>query len=232
MFYRTIGTPKASEEVTSLQTVHTQDQDGFPGTYAPRLSIHWVSTRDIDTFRLPYLKRCYNTFRAQIKLRPIRLNTEDHIRIYTDSNFLTMIFEDETLYARYSIGEDGILIAVYHGEPMVINLEIAKKIVSDRKALGLGSEKKRLLLVRNDAGFTFDKPARDYLSSPEGAEGITAAAILIRSPIDLATVRFISIFGKPPIPMCYFRDERRAIVWLKKHENGDGNGRRATRQYP
>jgi hypothetical protein len=135
---------------------------------------------------------------------------------------MTMIFEDDTYYVRYVIEDDGILLAVFHGSPIVVTLEIAKKIVNDRKGLGLQGE--YLLMVSNEAGFTFDKAARDFLSSAEGAEGIVAAAILIRNPIDLATVRFMSIFGKPPIPMCYFSDERRAKVWLQKHRRGDGNG--------
>jgi hypothetical protein len=133
-----------------------------------------------------------------------------------------MIYEDDTHYVRYMIGEDGILVAIYQGAPMVIGLETAKRIVSDRKALGLDGE--LLLMVRNDAGFTFDKPAREYLSSTEASEGIAAAAILIRNPIDLVTVRFISIFGKPIIPMSYFSDERRARAWLKKHEPVHENG--------
>ena len=132
-----------------------------------------------------------------------------------------MIYEDDTDYARYTIGEDGILVASLQGQPMVINLEAAKKMVSDRKTLGLGDN--QLLLIRNDAGFTFDKAARDYLSGPEGSEGILAAAILIRNPIDLVTARFMSIFGKPPIPMAYFSDERKAKAWLKKHEMGNGS---------
>jgi hypothetical protein len=132
-----------------------------------------------------------------------------------------MIYEDDTDYARYTIGEDGILTASLQGQPLVINLVAARKMVSDRKALGLDDN--QLLLIRNDAGFTFDKAARDYLSGPEGAEGIVAAAILIRNPIDLVTARFMSIFGKPPIPMAYFSDERKAKAWLKKHEMGNGS---------
>lgn len=131
-----------------------------------------------------------------------------------------MIYEDDTRYARYTIGEDGILVAILQGEPMVIDLETAQKIVGDRKALGLQDD--LLLMVRNDAGFTFDKAARDYLSGPEGSAGIAAAAILIWNPIDLITARFMSIFGKPPIPMSYFSDERRARAWLKKQQRGNG----------
>lgn len=87
-----------------------------------------------------------------------------------------MIYEDDTHYVRYTIGEDGILVAVYQGAPMVVDL------------------------------------------------GIAAAAVLIRSPIDLVTVRFISIFSKPLIPMSYFSDERRARAWLKKYEPVHENG--------
>ena len=123
-------------------------------------------------------------------------------------------YQKDTFYTRYTLDDEGILLAVFHGESRMINLETAKKMVADRKALGLPPN--LLLLLRNDAGFTFDKAARTYLSAKEGAEGFLAAAVLIRNPIDLATVRFMAIFGKPPIPMSYFSDLGKARAWLKR----------------
>src|SRR6187455_665021 len=80
----------------------------------------------------------------------------------------------DTPYVLYEI-RDNILIATYKKD-VKIDLDIARKIVSDRRAV-MGN-KSMPVMVLNQGVISMDKEARDYLSSPDANRGLIAGAII------------------------------------------------------
>ncbi len=61
------------------------------------------------------------------------------------------------------------------------------------------------------------KTARDFLASKKGAEGVTAAAILIDSVIGSMMGNFFIRINKPIVPTKLFTDEKKAKMWLANY---------------
>lgn len=61
------------------------------------------------------------------------------------------------------------------------------------------------------------KPARDFLASEKGCEGIIAGAILINSNLGRVIGNFFIQINKPIRPSKLFTDEIKAKKWLSKY---------------
>lgn len=65
------------------------------------------------------------------------------------------------------------------------------------------------------------KPARDFLASEKGCEGIIAGAFLINSSIGRIIGNFIIHINRPLIPTKIFTKEVKAKKWLSKYIKKD-----------
>ena len=118
----------------------------------------------------------------------------------------------DTPYVLYEI-RDNILIATYK-KGVKIDLDIARKIVSDRRAV-MGN-KSMPVMVLNQGVISMDKEARDYLSSPDANRGLIAGAIISDSVFTSILSNFFLSVSKPKIPAKLFTSQDQAMKWLQK----------------
>jgi hypothetical protein len=118
----------------------------------------------------------------------------------------------DTPYILYEI-RDNILIATYK-KGLKINLDTARKIVADRRAV-MGN-KSMPVMVLNQGVISMDKEARDYLSSEDANRGLKAGAIISDSVFTSILSNFFLSVSKPKIPAKLFTSQDQAMKWLQK----------------
>lgn len=110
--------------------------------------------------------------------------------------------------------EDGILRLTY--KPGILSLEIAKEVVKSRKEFTNNTSYPNLVM---QTGLTkVEKEARDYLSSEEGSEGISAGAILTNSAFQMTLANFFLKVSRPRVPARMFTSKKQAIQWLSNYK--------------
>lgn len=113
---------------------------------------------------------------------------------------------------------DGILIAEYKkGEP--ITLLAAKIQVSNRKEFTKG--KSYPILIKDYGVAVIEKDARTYLTSKEGTEGISAAAMVLTNSFSTFLGNYLIRLNPPEIPVKIFKTEHEAVAWLQQYKTGD-----------
>lgn len=117
----------------------------------------------------------------------------------------------ETHYIRIR-REGDILHCIFVNCPNM-NLEIAKHIVQQRKAVAAGKSYPCLVDMREILSATQD--SRDYFAN-EGAEGVKAGALLIGSQVTKMLANLFMIINRPKTPTKMFTNEKAAREWLKK----------------
>jgi hypothetical protein len=121
-----------------------------------------------------------------------------------DSDFVSLLIHE------------GILIG-YYKKGAKINLQAAKNIVKTR--LEFCNYKIYPVLAINLGIFTFDKEARDYLSSDEGIQGISAGGIFIDTQFTAILCNVYLKITKPRIPTKSFDNIESAIKWLSNFKS-------------
>lgn len=122
--------------------------------------------------------------------------------------------ELNTPYANYKI-IDGILHFTYM-PGIRVTKEIAQKIVEDRVKFIEGQVYPSL--GKDDGIKGADKDARDYLSTQEAIQGVSAAAFLAKSEFFKFLVNFfikVNVISQK-IPVKVFTDESDALKWLEQ----------------
>lgn len=119
-----------------------------------------------------------------------------------DTNFVHLLIKDKILVVTYKSG-------------LHITLEIAQKIVTDR--LSFTEDKKLAAMIISHGVISMDKPAREYLASEEGTNGLTATAIIVDSSFSRSLGNFFLIVNKTKMPVKIFSNIPRAIKWLQKY---------------
>lgn len=122
----------------------------------------------------------------------------------------------ENVYVSLEI-ENFILKAYY--KPEFVSLVIAKKIAHFRKEYI--NKCCYPTLVKLNKVAKASKEARDYLSSEEGIEGVTAGAILTKSSFQATFANFFLRVTKPQIPTRLFTEEEKAIEWLSQFRKNE-----------
>ena len=112
--------------------------------------------------------------------------------------------------------KNNILVGTYNKQ-IHINLKIAKEIVSVRKSF-VGARKLPSLIIGSGV-VTMDKNAREYLSSQEGTEGISACAIVVNSSFGSFLGNFFVHINKAPMPVKIFSNIPKAESWLQQFVN-------------
>jgi hypothetical protein len=118
----------------------------------------------------------------------------------------------ETEYAKYVIREGIFITKVKTKE---ITLEIAKKIVADRKTMTNGKPIPALIYIEGIKRAT--KEARDYFGSKESIEGVLAGALIMQSVFATNIANFFIKIAPVTIPNKVFTSEEKAIEWLKQY---------------
>jgi hypothetical protein len=121
----------------------------------------------------------------------------------------------DTEFVYFELKND-ILIATYKPN-LEIDLIIAKEIVKSR--LEFCKKKSYPTLADITAIKNIVKDARDYFSSAEAAEGITAGALVSKSSFTTIIGNFFLkiAFIKTQIPTRMFTDKQKAIDWLTQY---------------
>lgn len=109
--------------------------------------------------------------------------------------------------------EEGILFSTCKKQ-LVLDLEIAKKIVEDRIEFTKGIAYPILLDFTNLKSAT--KEARDYMNDPKGGlNGLLGGAFLTNSVATKVLVNLYLKINRPSIPAKFFTKKEDAINWLK-----------------
>ena len=103
-------------------------------------------------------------------------------------------------------------------ENVTIKLSDAKIAVKDR--IQASNSAKCPLFLDGRKVKRISKEARDYFSSEEGSELLSAAALIVDSSLTKMLANFfIRInFKKPLIPIKLFSNEQEAIKWLEQYK--------------
>lgn len=118
--------------------------------------------------------------------------------------------------------KDNILIVSYK-KNLIINLDVAQKIVLQRQSFTRGQKMATIILSQGVT--SIDKPAREYLASQKGTEGLSASAIIVNSPFSRLLGNFFLRVNKTSIPVKLFSDISKAEKWLQQYINkSNGHG--------
>jgi len=123
-----------------------------------------------------------------------------------------MADETVTRTRRYRLGEDGILrVGARPGSEETL----ADAVENLRAASALAQGRKRPFLVEVETLRSVDREARAYYASRENTKHVSAAAVLVKSPLLRTISNFFLALNKPAFPMRLFTSEDEALAWLK-----------------
>jgi hypothetical protein len=111
--------------------------------------------------------------------------------------------------------KDGILYATYK-QGITVNLDGAKEVVKNRL---LFTENIPYPVIVMDKGVkSISKEARDYLAK-DGAVGLIAGALVLKSVYSTFLGNFFIKLTKPPFPSKMFTDINAALEWLEQFKS-------------
>jgi hypothetical protein len=119
----------------------------------------------------------------------------------------------ETDAAHFEIKE-GIIFANYR-QGIVITLDMAKDMVNRR--MEFAENKSYPAIVVDDGVKSITKEARDYLAK-DGAVGLIAGALVLKSVYSAYLGNFFLRLTKPPFPTKMFLDVKSALEWIEKYK--------------
>ena len=118
----------------------------------------------------------------------------------------------ETKDVFYEI-DDGILFCSYK-ENIMLDINVAKRIVSDRLAFSKGTD--YLILIDFNNLKSADKDAREYMNSPNGGlKGLIGGAFVSDKIVASVFINLYLKINKPKIPTKFFTQRIDALNWLK-----------------
>lgn len=123
--------------------------------------------------------------------------------------------EHDTQFVHLRI-KDNILIVSYRKD-LIINLDVAQKIVLQRHSFTRGQ--KMAAIIFSQGVTSIDKPAREYLASSKGTEGLSASAIIVNSPFSRFLGNFFLKVNKASIPVKLFSNISLAEKWIQPFIN-------------
>jgi hypothetical protein len=120
--------------------------------------------------------------------------------------------EITTPTTRHCLREDGLLLSeALPGAGQT--LADARESVAAYGALN-GGKRRPLLVDLRAAGKPMDREAREYYAGPELAAVVSAAALLVTSPIGRVIGTFFLRLSRTATPIRMFTEEREALDWL------------------
>ena len=123
-----------------------------------------------------------------------------------------MATEVVTRTRRYFLGDDGIVrVTVLPGAEETL-ADAMENVRAGGELLGV---QRRPVLDDSRRIKSVERDARAYYAGPEATRMVSAAAVLIGSPIQRIILNFFVMLNKPPFPVRFFTSEAEAVVWLK-----------------
>ena len=119
-------------------------------------------------------------------------------------------FENE--YVSFELRE-GILFGRYKVKKL--DFAVVKSATAFRKKMMQGREIPAIAdisIVKQ-----VDKEARQFLSSPEAGENISALAVIIDNPVTRIVGNFFIKFNQPAYPLRFFPNVEEAMMWIRKN---------------
>lgn len=110
---------------------------------------------------------------------------------------------------------NGILVMEYKPR-LVMNIEIAKQIVSDRLKVSNGVSRPILLDARNFV--SMDRATMKFYKTKDVVQYVTSAAFLTGNALGSLAGNIFLTLEKPLVPTKLFTDEQKAIAWLEKYK--------------
>lgn len=107
---------------------------------------------------------------------------------------------------------NGIMYSKYKRD-LVIDIEIAQEMVSDRKKISEGIS--RPFLIDVTELLCVDTDGRNYLAGPAGCELISAGAIYTKNKLLAFVSNAFILLDKPLVPAKVFSSEEVAVRWLE-----------------
>lgn len=107
---------------------------------------------------------------------------------------------------------NGIMYAKYKKD-LVIDLEVAKQMVSDRHEISNGVT--RPFLIDVTGLLCVDSEGRDYLAGPAGCAFVSAGAIYTKNRLLSFVGNAFILLDKPLVPAKVFSSEASAVRWLE-----------------
>ena len=118
----------------------------------------------------------------------------------------------DTPYVYLELNE-GIISGYYKSE-LIIDLETAKDIVKLRNEFQ--DQKIYPAMIFDNGVRSMNKEARDYFSTKEGSRGLSAAALVLKSPFSKMFGNFLLKINSPVMPVKIFNDQVKAKLWLNQ----------------
>ena len=109
-------------------------------------------------------------------------------------------------YLYIAFKEDAVVELVH----VIENKKVRERIQRGKKMLVLGDIRKV---------WSVTKEAQGYLSSKEVTDSNIAMAILTKSLTTVLLANFLITFNKPVVPTKLFKNEEKAIKWLRSFKN-------------
>ncbi|HSH67182.1 MAG TPA: hypothetical protein VLB84_15650 [Bacteroidia bacterium] len=110
---------------------------------------------------------------------------------------------------------NGILVMEYKPR-LVMNIEIAKQIASDRLKVSNGVSRPILLDARNFV--SMDRATMKFYKTKDVVQYVTSAAFLTGNALGSLAGNIFLTLEKPLVPTKLFTDEQKAIAWLEKYK--------------
>lgn len=138
-----------------------------------------------------------------------------------NNEFLTIpkgTCEVHEFYHSYMWIEDNIIFGKYKPD-LVINLKIAKEIVTDRKKVSKGIS--RSFLIDITGLLSVDAPARKYMAGADACEFLNAGAVYTPNKLLAFLGNAWILLDKPLVPAKIFSNKEAALKWLEpfKYQN-------------
>lgn len=111
--------------------------------------------------------------------------------------------------------EDGIIHEIFKPSLIILNIDNAKKIVTDRLKVSNGII--RPIFVDLVNAVSIDKQTRKYFASKESLHLLSAGAVLVKNPITKLGGNFFFKIDRPPMPTKLFTNKEEALKWLKQY---------------
>jgi hypothetical protein len=99
---------------------------------------------------------------------------------------------------------------------LVMNIDNARKMVSDRLKVSNGITRPLLLKARNF--ISMDRATMKFYKTKEVVQHVTCAAFILDSALGTLAGNIFLALEKPLVPTKIFKDEQKALEWLEKYK--------------
>lgn len=121
---------------------------------------------------------------------------------------------NETKFYHSTLWTENNLLCIKLAEDLIIDLELAKRMVLDRK-INFGAAPRAVLIDVSNL-LSIDKDARKYFASAEALEFLISGAIYTDNALLSTVGNAWLMLDKPVIPMRIFSSKEEATKWLLK----------------